>query len=171
MGCLDIVVERDDEDFVGDALVDFLDDARVVERVDDQCVDALLAQFVDDGALFVEVEPAHAAPDDLEAVGVVLVRHVVHGRQYVVKEVDALGEQQDPDGRVLLAGGEGLACRIRVIVELGGHVEHELCLLGFDLAAPVEHAVDRAARDTAEFGNLFDGYHDIDFLCYIFLTL
>ena len=88
----------------------------------------------------------------------------MHGRQYVVKEVDALGEQQDPDGRVLLAGGEGLSRRIRVIVELGGHVEHELCFLGFDLAAPVEHAVDRAARDTAEFGNLFDGYHDIDFL-------
>ena len=42
-------------------------------------------------------------------------------------------------------------------------------LLADRLAA--QGAVNRAARDAAEFGNLFDGYHDIDFLCCFFLIL
>ena len=57
MGCLDIVVERDDEDLVGDAFVDFLDDARVVEWVDDQSVDALLRSL----------RPAQTGPEGEEA--------------------------------------------------------------------------------------------------------
>jgi len=171
LGRLDVVVERDDENIGIHALVDLLDDARMVERVDDQRVDSLFAEFIDHGTLLVDVEAAHAAPDDLEAVGVVLVCEPVHGVQDVIEEVDAFRKQQDADDGGLLASGERLARRVGMVVEFGGHFEDEPLLFRLDLAAAVEHAVDCAARDAAEFGNLFDGYHRYRLPCCDFAVI
>ena len=85
----------------------------------------------------------------------------MHGMQDIIKKMDTIRNNQDADDGMLFAGSEGLACRIGMIVKFFGHFTHEAFFFRLDFAAPVEHAVDRATRDSAELSNLFDGYHGI----------
>ena len=139
---LDVVVQRDDKDILLDAGVDFLYDARVTDGVDDERVD-LICEFVDDGGLCCHVVAVGKPPDDAQAEELVFFLCMLHGRHHVVEEGDALGRHHDAHGGMLAPRRERLADGIRAVVHLLGHLPDHRRLGGIDVAAVVQHAIDR----------------------------
>lgn len=60
----------------------------MVDGIDDQGV-YLVMKLVNDPALFIDAEPAYAAPNDLEAIGRIGLCGFLHCQQNVIKEMNA----------------------------------------------------------------------------------
>ena len=98
-----IVVDGDDYNAIINEGIEPAHHIRMVDRVDDESLH-LGGEFVNEAALLLYIVAPHAAPDDLEAVGIISFSGPLHGGQHIIEEVDADGGDKHADNRTFLAG-------------------------------------------------------------------
>ena len=153
-----VAIDRDDELARVDERVDARADALVVDGIDEQRVRVL--RLADELQHRIDAVPFHREKLHRQAVDLVVVRRRFHAADHFVEERVALARQDHDNLRLLLARRERFRGRIRLVAELARDAADVRRRLGVDAAAPVQHAVDRAARDVAELRDFLHRYHD-----------
>ena len=161
-----IVVDGDDKYAVSHQLVEPANNALVIYRIYYEGID-FLSQLVDNAALFINIEAAHAAPKDFQAVVFVFEGGFAHRQQHVLEEGDTVRGDEYADDVFLLSGGQCLASRVGLIIQLPGGTQYQLAFFGFHIAAIIEDAVYGSSGNTAELGDLFYSNHKCHLLSYI----